>query len=1041
MANYSNIRNKIISDIKPNNNQEITGQIMQDTLLQMVSLLQDGGYLFKGGATTTTNPIVGDSNVFYLASVKGTYANFGGLQVNDNELAALVYNGSWSKISIDNQIAHLKDIWNVEYLPVFFLRVEFSNDTIAKISIDDVITTDFEAIIDDFINKTAFIFAYNSVNGSSEVNEFLSPVSVRKTEAGDSVEFIFDGINRNRYRVVVNYKDLSIQNQARQLIFLPNVSTLQDGLMSKEDKEKLDTLYTDFTDLTPEVVTMDDYEDDDSPTMGIIVHDRSGGTTKKVKNSGVLLNDLLRKDQFPVATSSKIGGIKSGGGFITVDTDGIVKVNRSQTADNSENDENGDNIVYTYAKKADLPGIATSTVAGIIKGGGDIAVAADGSVTVNNAGVAQMAMQDSSGRVIVNTYVPKTQVATSSAAGLVKSGNDISVASDGTVTVTSATTVDNVPAATSSKIGGVKSGGDILVSSTGEVTVNNAASAEEAVHATRADNATNVTNVPVATTSKIGGIKAGANITVDSNGGVRITYAEVAGSASTADEATTATYAQNATYDNAGNKIVDTYAKKTELPKIATSTVAGIIKGGGDIAVGNDGSVTVNNSAFAMQANLANSALRDGTGAQIDTTYLRYSRASAHGRYYKFLTLKRGPEKGIIRFGIESPLMGYADYMVNWTYDTNTEKGMNLYCLFSTNAQMYNRVKLVRTGNDTFDVYFESNAGNDYPAFVFMGEGGTTESRSITNYIVSTVSAIPENIYKESAGTSAYFHNDVYVLRDYAKGDPILKFISPGHIEKWIRLNRTNNHLEIVDSNGSLTELYASSFVGDLKGTADKAASLSFSNSDDAINIDNYPQADYGVIPIWLNTAEADGYPPGREGLVFQAKYRSEQGSSGTEYVDCLTQFYVGNEGVRHRTIVDYDEATKFENTPWSKINDDCYFNLGTATVASSTSSSAGVTFTGSSAFSSIRTLLDGLSLATMSNAMPNIFLGFSLDTGNGITHYIRTNVSSISRLSNGNYALFAMYQNPLFGDENYVNVLRISITPSSYSCQTLKSL
>lgn len=992
MANYSNIRNKIISDIKPNNNQEITGQIMQDTLLQMVSLLQDGGYLFKGGATTTTNPIVGDSNVFYLASVKGTYANFGGLQVNDNELAALVYNGSWSKISIDNRIAHLKDIWNVEYLPVFFLRVEFSNDTIAKISIDDVITTDFEAIIDDFINKTAFIFAYNSVNRSSEVNEFLSPVSVRKTEAGDSVEFIFDGINRNRYRVVVNYKDLSIQNQARQLIFLPNVSTLQDGLMSKEDKEKLDTLYTDFTDLTPEVVTMDDYEDDDSPTMGIIVHDRSGGTTKKVKNSGVLLNDLLRKDQFPVATSSKIGGIKSGGGFITVDTDGIVKVNRSQTADNSENDENGDNIVYTYAKKADLPGIATSTVAGIIKGGGDIAVAADGSVTVNNAGVAQMAMQDSSGRVIVNTYVPKTQVATSSAAGLVKSGNDISVASDGTVTVTSATTVDNVPAATSSKIGGVKSGGDILVSSTGEVTVNNAASAEEAVHATRADNATNVTNVPVATTSKIGGIKAGANITVDSNGGVRITYAEVAGSASTADEATTATYAQNATYDNAGNKIVDTYAKKTELPKI-------------------------------------------------DTTYLRYSRASGHGRYYKFLTLERGLEKGIIRFGIESPLMGYADYMVNWTYDTNTEKGMNLYCLFSTNAKMYNRVKLVRTGNDTFDVYFESDAGNDYPAFVFMGEGGSTESNYITSYIVSIVLAIPENIYKESAGTSAYFHNDVYVLRDYAKGDPILKFISPGHIEKWIRLNRTNNHLEIVDSNGSLTELYASSFVGDLKGTADKAASLSFSNSDDAINIDNYPQADYGVIPIWLNTAEADGYPPGREGLVFQAKYISEQGSASAEYVDCLTQFYVGNEGVRHRTIVDYDEATKFENTPWSKINDDCYFNLGTATVASSTSSSAGVTFTGSSAFSSIRTLLDGLSLATMSNAMPNIFLGFSLDTGNGITHYIRTNVSSISRLSNGNYVLFAMYQNPLFGDENYVNVLRISIMPSSYSCQTLKSL
>ena len=156
----------------------------------------------------------------------------------------------------------------------------------------------------------------------------------------------------------------------------------------------------------------------------------------------------------------------------------------------------------------------------------------------------------------------------------------------------------------------------MLVSSSGVVTVNNAASAEEAVHATTADNATNVTNVPVATTSKIGGIKAGANISVSSDGSVIITYADVAGSASTADEATTATYAQNATYDNAGNKIVDTYAKKTELPKIATSTVAGIIKGGGDIAVASDGSVTVNNAGVAQMAQ------QDSSGRVIVNTYV-----------------------------------------------------------------------------------------------------------------------------------------------------------------------------------------------------------------------------------------------------------------------------------------------------------------------------------------------------------------------------------------------------------------------------------
>lgn len=156
------------------------------------------------------------------------------------------------------------------------------------------------------------------------------------------------------------------------------------------------------------------------------------------------------------------------------------------------------------------------------------------------------------------------------------------------------------------------------------------------------------------------------------------------------------------------------------------------------------------NGGTIYPATILEAVLDSKTSTPLSKTRLRYTRASAHGRYYKFMSLKRGTEKGIVRFGIESPLMGYAEYMVNWTYDTNTEKGMNPYCLFSTNAQMYNRVKLVRTGNDTFDAYFESNAGNDYPAFVFMGEGGTADSNSITGHIVSIVSAIP-TIYKESA--------------------------------------------------------------------------------------------------------------------------------------------------------------------------------------------------------------------------------------------------------------------------------------------------
>lgn len=447
------------------------------------------------------------------------------------------------------------------------------------------------------------------------------------------------------------------------------------------------------------------------------------------------------------------------------------------------------------------------------------------------------------------------------------------------------------------------------------------------------------------------------------------------------------------------------------------------------------------NGATIYPATILDAVVDSKTSTPITKTRLRYSRASAHGRYYKFLTLKRGPEKGIIRFGIESPLMGYADYMVNWIYDTNTEKGMNLYCLFSTNAQMYNRVKLVRTGNDTFDVYFESNAGNDYPAFVFMGEGGTTESSSITNYIVSIVSAIPENIYKESAGTPAYFHNDVYVQRDYAKGDPILKFISPGHIEKWIRLNRTNNHLEITGNNGSLTELYASSFVGDLKGTADKAASLSFSNSDDAINIDEYPQAELGTIYIWLNGNQADGNVPDypENGVVIQSHFRFENDEG--EYKYRYTQMFVGKNGTLYSRTSAEGSTLGFTPSSWEEWNrSGCYyFYLGKMTVGSPGSSSTSVTFSsGSSVFPVIKALLNSYFPGNAGNHIPDIQISFGLDTSAG-TQHIRAKLLSHFRTSGGNDGLFFLYQNTLHGGSNYLNILRITIDSSSTAaCTTI---
>ena len=395
------------------------------------------------------------------------------------------------------------------------------------------------------------------------------------------------------------------------------------------------------------------------------------------------------------------------------------------------------------------------------------------------------------------------------------------------------------------------------------------------------------------------------------------------------------------------------------------------------------------NGGTIYPATILEAVLDSKTSTPLSKTRLRYSRASAHGRYYKFMSLKRGTEKGIVRFGIESPLMGYAEYMVNWTYDTNTEKGMNPYCLFSTNAQMYNRVKLVRTGNDTFDAYFESNAGNDYPAFVFMGEGGTTDSSSITGYIVSIVSAIP-TIYKEST----YVGNICF---------------------------------------GTVT--------GTLAGTADKAAGISFANSDDAINIDEYPQAELGTIYIWLNGNQADGNVPNypENGVVIQSHFRFENDEG--EYKYRYTQMFVGKNGTLYsRTSVE-DATLGFTPSSWEEWNrSGCYyFYLGKMTVGSSGSSSTSVTFSsGSSVFPAMKALFSSYFPANSGYHIPDIQISFDLDTSAG-SQSIRAKLLSHFRTSGGNDGLFFLYQNALHGGSNYLNILRITIdTSGTAACATI---
>lgn len=99
MANYANILAEIAAAITTNDNQEITGAVLNAVLRDMVASL-GAGYQYKGIATPSTNPGTPDQNIFYICG-PGVYPNFGGIAFGPWQIGILKYNGGWQQELID----------------------------------------------------------------------------------------------------------------------------------------------------------------------------------------------------------------------------------------------------------------------------------------------------------------------------------------------------------------------------------------------------------------------------------------------------------------------------------------------------------------------------------------------------------------------------------------------------------------------------------------------------------------------------------------------------------------------------------------------------------------------------------------------------------------------------------------------------------------------------------------------------------------------------------------------------------------------------
>lgn len=109
MGNYEQLKKAIADVIKTNGNEEITGAIMQQTLISIVDNLGSNAQ-FGGVAVPSTVPADTDGSLFYLASTQGTYPNFSGIEVDASEMAVFTKDtaGTWVKTSLPIQHPTIK---------------------------------------------------------------------------------------------------------------------------------------------------------------------------------------------------------------------------------------------------------------------------------------------------------------------------------------------------------------------------------------------------------------------------------------------------------------------------------------------------------------------------------------------------------------------------------------------------------------------------------------------------------------------------------------------------------------------------------------------------------------------------------------------------------------------------------------------------------------------------------------------------------------------------------------------------------------------
>ena len=142
MADYNELLTSIASVIKTNNRREITGQILQNVLSQMVGSLGEN-YQLAGFATPSYNPQEPDQNVFYITDTAGQYTNFDNITLEDGLSFLMWKNSQWTAKTIG--VATHQWVDNNYVSKAFFRQLFRPKDSLGT----EILANDTTSIVDN----------------------------------------------------------------------------------------------------------------------------------------------------------------------------------------------------------------------------------------------------------------------------------------------------------------------------------------------------------------------------------------------------------------------------------------------------------------------------------------------------------------------------------------------------------------------------------------------------------------------------------------------------------------------------------------------------------------------------------------------------------------------------------------------------------------------------------------------------------------------------------------------------------------------------